>query len=69
MAEQMTPVSKDSPLWRAWIAYRASEQYQNDVRYILKQPEKYVEGQLWSAFYAGFNAAGTYEPPVAPVEG
>jgi len=57
MSETMnatTPVSKDSPLWLAWEAYTATEEYANTKRWAVV-PE-HAEGSLWAAFERGFAA-------------
>lgn len=50
----MTPVAKDSPLWAAWKAYQASEDYDN-TKICAINPE-HTEGSLWAAFSAGWAA-------------
>ena len=52
--QAMTPVSKDSPLAKAWEAYKAGQSYQNTRKWALH--EKHVDGSLWAAFMAGFEA-------------
>src|SRR6185312_13301722 len=63
MSETTTPVSKDSPLWLAWEAYAATEEYANTKRWAVV-PE-HAEGSLWAAFERGFAAR---QPP-APIAG
>lgn len=55
MSGLMTPVAKDSPLWAAWKAYQASEDYENTKIHAIN-PE-HTEGSLWAAFSAGWAAA------------
>ena len=63
MSETTTPVSKDSPLWLAWEAYAATEEYANTKRWAVV-PE-HAEGSLWAAFERGFAAR---QPP-SPIAG
>jgi len=60
MSETTTPVSKDSPLWLAWEAYTATEEYANTKRWAVV-PE-HAEGSLWAAFERGFAAQSTPSP-------
>ena len=51
----MAPVPKDSPLMVAWEAYKASEGYANTKAWALNP--QHVDGSLWAAFQAGYEAA------------
>ena len=53
----MTPVNHNSPLWKAWLAYHKTEAYTN-TRY-WAQRQDHVDGSLWAAFVAGFEAKGS----------
>lgn len=66
-----SPVAKDSPLWRAWQAYKETPEYANTLHWAV-QPE-HAEGSLWAAFSVGFlgsSGAGTpHDTPDAQVVG
>ena len=66
MSETTTPVSKDSPLWLAWEAYTATEEYANTKRWAVV-PE-HAEGSLWAAFERGFAAQSTPSPIAGKAE-
>jgi len=53
-----TPVDKTSPLWKAWEAYKAGDEYENTKRWATV-PE-HTEGSLWAAFCEGFDRACRY---------
>ncbi len=46
------PVPPNDPLMKAWIAYQATEGYQNTVKWA----PTYPVGSLWAAFEAGWRA-------------
>jgi hypothetical protein len=46
------PVPSNDPLMKAWIAYQATEVYQNTVKWAPTHPV----GSLWAAFEAGWRA-------------
>lgn len=48
----------DHPLMIAWSAYRATPDFANTKRWAA-HPE-HVDGSLWAAFVAGFNAANEH---------
>ena len=52
MTPTMTPVSRGSPLWKAWEAYKQSDEYANTRRWALYA--EHVDGSLWAAFERGF---------------
>lgn len=68
MEKPQTAVPQDSPLWKAWEAYKASEEFANSMKWAstarvddhgdgtmtLTYPHK--QGSLWAAFAAGFSA-------------
>ena len=54
MSEPMTPVSKDDPLWKAWVLYEQSNPYRNTRRWA--GLEQHVDGSMWAAFSEGWNA-------------
>lgn len=52
-----TPVPKDHPLWIAWKEYQSSGGYANTLHWaVVSTDAEHVEGSLWAAFEAGFNA-------------
>ena len=53
MSEQ-TPVDQYSPLWRAWKAYVATEEFRNTKTWAAIAA--HTEGSLWAAFVEGFKA-------------
>lgn len=53
MGTVMAPVSKESPLWLAWVTYRESPAYANAANWA-RHPE-HIEGSLWAAFERGFS--------------
>lgn len=62
-----TLLPADHPLRRAWEAYKASDDYPNTRRWALV--DAHVDGSLWAAFAAGFDAALTAwntRPSVVP---
>lgn len=46
------PVSTDSPIWKAWEAYKGTDDYVNTRRWALN--DAHVDGSLWAAFERGF---------------
>jgi hypothetical protein len=48
------PVPPDHPLMKAWIAYQATEDYQNTAKWA----PTHTAGSLWAAFERGWRAAG-----------
>lgn len=54
MSNAMTAVPPDSPLMQAWLTYQKSADYENTRRWALVKD--HVDGSLWAAFVAGFNA-------------
>lgn len=50
-----TEVSTDDPRKVAWDKYKKTSTYANTRRWALK--EEAVDGSLWAAFIAGFEAA------------
>ena len=60
----MTPVSTDSPLYEAWTAYKASEDYANTRRWA--RHDQHVDGSLWAAFERGFEAAARLRERIEP---
>lgn len=62
----MTPVEKDSPLWLAWVAYTATPEYANTLKWAT-EGGKNVDGSLWAAFSEGFaRAASPSSSPSSP---
>lgn len=67
----MAPVPEDHPLMVAWNAYKATDDYANSRKWAIhrnhaddEQYVQWVEGSLWAAFMAGFNAGlGHNQPP------
>lgn len=57
----MTPVPESHPLMVAWNAYKATDEYANTKKWALH--EQHVEGSLWAAFMAGFNASSERTQP------
>lgn len=55
MSQDMTPVPKDHPLSVAWEKYKATDDFANTKKWAI-HPE-HVDGSLWAAFMAGFQAA------------
>lgn len=49
-----TPVGADDPRMLAWNAYKATPEYANTRKWALH--EEHVDGSLWAAFFAGFQA-------------
>ena len=65
------PVSTDSPIWKAWEAYKGTDDYVNTRRWALN--DAHVDGSLWAAFERGFRttnveAEATRAPLLALVE-
>lgn len=56
MSDAETPVPPDTPLMKAWAAYKATEEFENSRRWA--QLEAHVDGSMWAAFLAGWTAAG-----------
>jgi hypothetical protein len=63
--EQAVP--QDSPLMKAWEAYKKSDEYKNSRKWAstarleegdgwMKLTYPHTEGSLWAAFSAGFSA-------------
>jgi hypothetical protein len=50
-----TPVSPDSPLMKAWEAYKATDEYANTAYWALQS--QHTQGSLWAAFVRGYEAA------------
>lgn len=48
----MEGVGKETPLWKAWEKWRASDHYKSTEKWA-SWPE-HVEGSLWGAFYHGW---------------
>lgn len=59
LAESPVSGGTDSPLMKAWDAYKATEEYRN-TRTWAGVPA-HTEGSLWSAFVEGYKAAGVWE--------
>ena len=51
----MSPVPKDSPLMKEWDSYKATKEFANTRKWALYK--EHVEGSLWAAFVAGYEAA------------
>jgi len=66
MSEITAPVSQGSPLWLAWEAYAATEEYANTKRWAVV-PE-HAEGSLWAAFERGFAARQSPAPIAGKAE-
>lgn len=54
MSEPMTPVPPDHPLMKQWKMYTATPEFLNTKYWA--QFHSHIEGSLWGAFCAGFNA-------------
>lgn len=77
MPNAMTPVASDDPRMIAWKAYVSTPEYANSRKWALavnyedgrairpEMHEQNVEGSLWAAFIAGFEAA-LPAPPAQP---
>ena len=50
--ESMSVVPQDSPLMKAWEAYKTTDEYQNTRKWAAYT--EHVDGSLWAAFCAGF---------------
>lgn len=48
-------VSADDPRMIAWAQYKHSNEYENSKRWAVFP--QHVEGSMWAAFIAGFEAA------------
>lgn len=59
-----TPVSHDSQPWKAWEAYKQTDEYENTLNWYGKP----LQQPLWAAFMAGFSArhSHTTEPARQP---
>lgn len=66
MSEQ-TPLPADHPIKVAWDKFRATDGYANTRRWAAH--EKHVDGSLWAAFIAGYEAAQADARPDAEGEG
>lgn len=51
----MKPVAKDSPLMKAWEAYKLTDDYANTRKWA--KHDEHVDGSLWAAFMQGFLSA------------
>lgn len=51
----MTPVDKNSALWRAWVDYIATEDFANAK--LWATAAEHTEGSLWAAFMAGHQSS------------
>ena len=49
----MSAVSSDHPLMKAWIAYQATDEYNNTAKWA----STHTSGSLWAAFMKGWNLA------------
>lgn len=49
----MTALPPDHPLMEAWNAHKATDEYQNSLRWA----PTHSEGSLWAVFMAGWQAA------------
>lgn len=58
----MTPVPPDHPLMRAWNAYKKTPGFENAMQWLAH--EEHREGQMWSAFMAGWQAGEARRPTV-----
>jgi hypothetical protein len=55
-------LSQDDPRMVAWTAYQQTEDYANSRRWALHaeaDAREYVDGSLWAAFLAGWQARET----------
>ncbi len=50
-----TPLSPDDPRLIAWNAYKRTDTFRNARAWALQ--EEHVDGSLWAAFLAGYEAA------------
>lgn len=48
-------VPKDDPLMIAWESYKTTEEFSNSRKWA--QYEQHVDGSMWAAFVAGYQAA------------
>lgn len=55
------PLPSDDPILLAWQAYSAGEEYENTKRWASKV--EHIDGSLWAAFLAGWQAHAREEPP------
>jgi hypothetical protein len=62
----MCALAKDAPVMIAWEAYKTSPDYANTRNWALR--EAHVDGSLWAAFFAGFNALARTAPAVSGEE-
>jgi len=68
MSDTMQALPKDDPRWLAWKEWRASAAYENAAQWLRNQPPN-IEGELWAAFIAGWDAhMGLLPVPPAPSE-
>ena len=61
-AQQLLP--RDHPMRAAWDQYKATDDYANSRRWALDQEadeRRYVDGSLWAAFCAGWEASIAHE--------
>lgn len=61
-----TPEPNDSPLMKAWQAYKQTPEYANTRKWALD--ERHVDGSLWAAFSEGFRLASA-PTPTPPADG
>ena len=64
--DALTPEPKDSPLMKAWEAFKASSEYANARKWALH--EEHVDGSLWHAFSMGFMHTHHNQAPFAVSE-
>ena len=57
LSDAMTPEPKDSPLMKAWEAYKVTDDYANTRKWAYYNNGEHVDGSLWASFSEGFRAA------------
>ena len=67
MNDTMTPMSADDPRMIAWTAYQCTVEYKGTLKWALDtnapgdRRQRYVDGALWAAFVAGFDASQEHD--------
>lgn len=51
-SDAMAPLTEDSPLLKAWKAWKRTDDFANIRRWALMEP--HVDGSMWAAFMAGW---------------
>ena len=62
----MAPISHESALWKAWQIYATGDDYANTRTWAMSPSA--VDGSLWAAFQAGWEAAVQLITPPEPID-